>query len=236
MAQEVALHKRQQITRSGRMMFAWVAGASVIVGFSMVVAWFLVQHITFRHEVASAKHETVANLKASNEATDELRDNILVLETNEALNSAKAQPDEKALQVILDALPAEENALALGSSLQNVLVGGQPGVDLDELSVTDVFTGAESSVSTSNDAPASGGIAEVPFRMTVSSSDPSVLRDLLKRIEASVRIIDVDVIKIERNDTEMTMMVTGHAFYLSEKKVELKNQLLKPGQKAKVKK
>ena len=47
--------KRQQIYKSGRTMFAWVAGASVIAGFAVVVAGFLIQRIVFESKVVVEK-------------------------------------------------------------------------------------------------------------------------------------------------------------------------------------
>ena len=34
---DTSLNKRRQIDRSGRVMFGWVAGASVLVGFALVI-------------------------------------------------------------------------------------------------------------------------------------------------------------------------------------------------------
>ena len=52
---DAAIHKRQQIEQSSRVMFLWVAGASVIVGFALVISWFLVQQIIFKERVLGEK-------------------------------------------------------------------------------------------------------------------------------------------------------------------------------------
>ena len=111
--------KRQQIYKSGRTMFAWVAGASVIAGFAVVVAGFLIQRIVFESKVVVEKQNTVNTLQANNKAVDKLRDEIRVLNTNAALSSVKLNDNEEPLRVILDALPADNNALALGASVQS---------------------------------------------------------------------------------------------------------------------
>ena len=41
---DASLNKRRQIDRTGRVMFGWVAGASVLVGFALVIGGFLIQH------------------------------------------------------------------------------------------------------------------------------------------------------------------------------------------------
>ena len=60
------------------------------------------------------KNNTAAVLKNNNDAVEKLRGELKVLETNSHLNASRINNDEKALQVVLDALPAEDNALAWG--------------------------------------------------------------------------------------------------------------------------
>lgn len=218
-----ALHKRQQIIQSGRMMFVWVAIASVVIGVTLVASWFLVQQIMFRQKVVNEKIKTASILQDNNKAVKGLQDNVRVLETNQALNSAKASPNEKALQVPLDALPAERNTLALGASIQEKLVGGQPNVTLESLDVMPSDTASSTSAPTSSSAAESLG-----YTLAVSSPDSTSLRDLLTRFESSVRIMDVDAIKLERGENKMSMILNAHAFYLPEKTVELGSKTVRP--------
>jgi len=218
---EAALRKRQQIAQSNRTMFIWVAIASAVIGFALVTSWFLVQQIMFRQKIVNQKIDTVTKLHKNNAAVSELQKNIGVVEsTNSALSSAKANPSENSLQVILDALPAERNQLALGSSLQEKLAGGQPGVSLDALDTV----GATATSS----AKAVGAIQIMPFAMTTSSTDPNNLHSLLKRLESSVRIINIDNLKIEQSANKTSLAIAAHAFYLPEKTIELKKITVKP--------
>ena len=97
---DAAIHKRQQIEQSSRVMFLWVAGASVIVGFALVISWFLVQQIIFKERVLGEKNNTAAVLKNNNDAVEKLRGELKVLETNSHLNASRINNDEKALQEI----------------------------------------------------------------------------------------------------------------------------------------
>ena len=117
---DTSLNKRRQIDRSGRVMFGWVAGASVLVGFALVIGGFLVQRIVFETKVLAEKNQTTSTLDSNIKTYDGLRDNIRVLNTNSALGSAKLNDKEDPLRVILDALPADDNSLALGASVQNL--------------------------------------------------------------------------------------------------------------------
>lgn len=222
MAEKVtAIRKRQKIQDSNKAMFAWVAGMSAVVGLCLVLSWFLWEQITFKQEVISAKNKTVNVLKDNNRAIPELRDTLRVYETNLALNSAKANEDDKALQVILDALPAEGNSLALGASLQEKLADGINGLNIETLSVEPV---AEESSSQVRSRTATTN--QVNFRLEVTSSNVNSLRDLLQRFERSIRVIDIDSLKLDRSENSYTLTITAHAYYEPARVIELKERKL----------
>ena len=221
--QEAVVHKRQQIERSSRVMFLWVAGASVIVGFALVISWFLVQQIIFKEKVLSQKNEAISVLKNNNTAIEKLRSDLKVLETNSGLNASRINNDEKALQVVLDALPAEDNALSLGASLQKKLVNGVAGLSLDSLNMdqSDDATG-----NTIDDSTAD--LQTIHFNMEVSATNASALKELLQRFEKSIRVITIDSATIERTDSKVTMKISAHAYYSPAKSIELKKKDVKP--------
>ena len=216
--------KRQQIYKSGRTMFAWVAGASVIAGFAVVVAGFLIQRIVFESKVVVEKQNTVNTLQANNKAVDKLRDEIRVLNTNAALSSVKLNDNEEPLRVILDALPADNNALALGASVQS-LVARTSDVKLESFQVGE-------DVATSDDTAKLGssvkGVQQIPFTMSISAANPDALRDVLKNLEKPIRVIDIDAMTIEQGDSRVVMTVNGHGYYLPAKTIQLTKKEVKP--------
>ena len=216
--------KRQQIYKSGRTMVAWVAGASVIAGFAVVVAGFLIQRIVFESKVVVEKQNTVNTLQANNKAVDKLRDEIRVLNTNAALSSVKLNDNEEPLRVILDALPADNNALALGASVQS-LVARTSDVKLESFQVGE-------DVATSDDTAKLGssvkGVQQIPFTMSISAANPDALRDVLKNLEKSIRVIDIDAMTIEQGDSRVVMTVNGHGYYLPAKTIQLTKKEVKP--------
>lgn len=222
---EVALRKRQQIAKANRTMFLWVAGVSIIVGFAAVGSVFLVQKLIFNQKVVNEKNNTVSILTKNNAAVAELEENIRLLDTNEGLNSTKAKPDDKALQVVLDALPADANSLALGSSLQDKLITGIEGLTLDSLSTTPV-AGVEAS--TDGDA---GGVStatdeaqthQITFNLAVSG-DANALKALLDRFERSIRAIDITSLTLEQTSGKLTMTIEGRGFYEPARTIELRD-------------
>ena len=229
---DTSLNKRRQIDRSGRVMFGWVAGASVLVGFALVIGGFLVQRIVFETKVLAEKNQMTSTLDSNIKTYDGLRDNIRVLNTNSALGSAKLNDKEDPLRVILDALPADDNSLALGASVQN-LVGRVPGAKLESFqTVSSNENSSDSnknnSSSSDNNADNSRSVQQIAFTMELSASNADILRSVLRNFEKSIRVIDIDESTIEASDSKFTMSISGHAYYLPGKTVQLNKKGIKP--------
>lgn len=226
---EVALRKRQQIAKANRTMFLWVAGVSVIVGFAAVGSIFLMQKLAFNQKVINEKNNTVSVLTKNNAAVAELEENIRLLDTNEGLNSVKANPEDKALQVILEALPADANSLALGSSLQQKLIAGIDGLTLESLNVIPVAGVEVSDDSAVQDASTATDEAQnqITFNLAVSG-DANALKALLERFERSIRAIDITNLVLEQANGKLTMTIDGRAYYEPARTIELKDKVVRP--------
>ena len=219
-APQAGMKKRQVIANSNKAMFIWIAFASAIVGVCLVVGYFMVQQIMFRARIASTAEETSTILRKNNTAAKALIQNIQVLGTDSALNSIKARPDDRTLQVVLDALPADINTLALGASLQQKIIGEVPGVKIESLALE----GVAADYATDQDE----SLGTIPFMLTASASDANALKDILLRMERSIRTIDIDTLSLERTDTKYTLTMTAHAYYQPGKIVQLKDKVEKP--------
>ena len=224
-SKDVAIRKRQKILDSSKKMFLWVAGASVVIGFSAVVSVFLVRQIIFKEKIVSEKNNTVKVLEGNIKAAPNLTDEVRLLHTNEALIKARINEQERPLQVVLDALPADNNKLALGASIQNKLVSGVDGVSIEALTVGDDVSSSKKKLASTGKAIA------VPFQLVVISSDVNKLKDLMKRFELSIRTINVTSITIEQGDASSTMTVRGNAFYIDPVTIQLKGKTVKPNEK-----
>lgn len=228
--QDTAIRKRQQIANASRMMFIWVAVVSAVVGVAAVAAIFLLQKAWFNEKVLMEKANTASTLTKNNEVIDDLKDQIRVLNTNEALKSSMVPGESQPVQVILDALPSSANSSALGSSLQEKFLNGS-GLAIESLSV-DPVAGVESDAS-SNVQDASGGSSgdnQIFFRFSVSTNvnNASALKELLQKLERSIRAIDITSMVIETQGSKLLLNVQGHAYYELEKTVELKDKTVKP--------
>ncbi|MEO5950792.1 MAG: hypothetical protein ABIQ04_05070 [Candidatus Saccharimonadales bacterium] len=228
---EVAIRKRQQIAGANRMMFLWVAGISVVVGFCVVGAIFLFQKLQFNEKVLAEKSNTGTILVHNNNIMEDLKSKIRVLNTNKALMDSRAKPDDQPLQVVLDALPSDANSTALGSSLQEKLIPGD-GITIESFA-TDTVQGVETQ-SDSSVEDASGTALQdtnqITFRFSVNTdiTNPTPLKELLQRLERSIRAIDITSLTIETQGTKIVLSVEGRAFYQPAKTVELKDKPVKP--------
>lgn len=226
----IVVRKRQQIASANRTMFIWVAIASVVVGSASVGAVFLAQKAWFNERVLAEKSKTVGTLDKNIKSIDSLKDQVRLMNTNQALRDAMAPGETQPIQVVLDALPADANSSALGASLQTKLLN-DPALTIETLRV-DPVEGVESSTELGvEDASAtSNGETSIHFVFTVStpSGQVSALKDLLGRLERSVRAIDVAKLTIEGQGNRVSMTVEGNAFYEPAKTVELKEKVVKP--------
>jgi hypothetical protein len=231
-AQETAIRKRQQIANANRMMFLWVAAASVIVGVAVVVSLFLVQKLFFNEKVLAEKAKTASVLSENNKVVDELKNQVRVLNTNQALKDSMVSGENEPIQVVLDALPDKANSSALGASLQEKFLN-DPALKLESLNV-DPVAGVESQTDENvQDASATGeatGENQITFRFSVSTdvASANVLKDLLQKLERSIRTVDITGLTIETQGTRLVLTVNGHAFYEPAKSVELKDKTVKP--------
>ncbi len=215
--QATGLRKRQQIGQANKMMLLWIAAVSVVVGISVVLVLFLVQKIVFEQKVVNAKSNTAKILSDNLKAVDGLKEQINVLNTNEALKST-ALDSSKPIQSVLDALPADPNATALASSLQMKLLTGVPGVVIETIAVDQV-----------SDDTASG-VDEIPFSFAVSVGNDSYasLRDVLERLEKSIRPFKVTTLTVETQGNKVVMTAKGVSYYEPAKTVKLSEKVVRP--------
>lgn len=223
---DTALRKRTQISKANRTMFIWIAIASAIVSLAVVISIFLVQKLTFNEKVLAEKSKTVSVLQANNRVIPDLETQVRVLDTNQALATAKAKDEDQTVQVILDALPSDANSLALGASLQNKLLAGIPGLTLDTLQVDPVI-GIEALSATVQDAAATAVDNQITFRFSVIG-DQNALKQALTNLERSIRAIDILSMQIESQGGTQVMTVSARAFYEPAREVKLYDKVVRP--------
>lgn len=222
-----ALRKRSQIAKANRTMFLWIAVSSALVGAALVVSYFLAQRAFYNEKVLGEMNNTVSVLEKNNAAVPDLQAQIRVLDTNEALASVKASSDDQAIQVILDALPADANSLALGASLQSKLLANIEGVRIESLQVEPVVgletfsDGATVDAGTADDAVSNA----INIQFSVSG-DQNALKAVLQNLERSIRLIDIRTLRVESQGATQLMTIQARAYYEPAKTIELKDKVV----------
>lgn len=230
----VNARKRDRILNANRMMFLWVSGVSAVVGFAVVLSIFLGQRIVFGEKVLAEKNKTVTTLERNIDAVPQLKDNVRVLDTNRGLQDTRVKESDRPIQSVLDALPADANSTALGASLQSKLLSGIQGLSLDTIKV-DPVVGVETEQSGGKDVvDASGAPADAEhaitfsFTVSTSSSNPEALREVLVRLEKSIRAIDIRSLSITTQSSRLIMTAAGKAYYEPARSIELKDKVVRP--------
>lgn len=221
----VALRKRAQIARANRIMFIWVACASVVVSASIVIVIVMVQKGVHNQKAITELNKTVKTLKENNDSVTPLKDSIRQLGSNKSLLALRANESDNALQVILDALPADSNPSALGASLQVKLF--QPDLEVESIEVTPAGDPTAASDTTAGDTTSTNTAGVIEFRFTVKG-DAAQLKELLERLERSIRTIQLNRIVIESTGDKQSLSVIGHAYYEPAKTLQLKTVEIKP--------
>ena len=244
------LRKRSQITKANRTMFIWVASMAAVTMICLVVSYHLVHIITFNARVIGERAKTIGNLQTSNKNINELKSQVRALDADENLQLLKANPEDQAVQVVLDALPAASNPLSFGASLQTVLLIGPEGVDIKSISVDAAEPGAadlstQDNVSTnkedgnatdsqdtsqastgSESLSANTGVVPIGFDFVVEGPETS-LQEILQRLEKSIRTVDVTSIAVQRQGGKNEMSVRGNVFYQPQKTADLRQKVVK---------
>ena len=221
------LKKRQQIAHANRSMFMWVAGASVIVAFALVVGQFLFQQMIFNEKVLNEKRLTDTTLGQNLEAADKLKSEVNTLLADKNLSESRAKSTDSNLQVVLDALPTRLDGLNLGTSLQTVLLAGTVrsietlSVDADSAAIEEGVEDA-STDEASSDAP-----QEITFRFTVGGNFSNI-KNALRALDRSIRPIRVTSLNIEGSDNNLSATVEAKTYYQPAKTIELKEKTVSP--------
>jgi hypothetical protein len=234
--QEVALRKRQQISKANRTMFLWVAASSALVGIGIVVAVLLTQRALFNEKILGVKATTLTTLEKNIKNVDTLKQQIRVMNTNQALTDAMVPGETQPIRVVLDALPSDANSSAFGSSLQEYFLK-DPSLQIEAFNV-DVVPGVESqdpSTATTQvaapvagtNAPASNTI-NFSFSVSTDAANISALKTLLQKLERSIRTINVLAVSVEMQSNRIVLKVSGEAYYEPAMTVQLKDQVVKP--------
>ncbi len=211
------VRKRQKIDQTNKQMMLWVAGAAAAVTICAMLAINLIGQIKYQAKIISKKSETSETLKTSLDAVTALTKNINTLQTDQNLLALRADTDDTAFNVVIDALPTEDDATALGSSIQEKVLAGS-GVSLESFEYATIngatATGntatTDTTKSTSSIRPEAQAIT---FRFKITGSYDSIKAALIN-IEKTIRPIIIQNLDIDGTVDELTATVSATTYYV----------------------
>mgnify|MGYP003607658415 CR=1 FL=1 len=208
------VRKRQQIASASKQMMIWVACAAAILTICAMVSINLVQHIIYQAKVIDEKSQTDETLKNSIAEFPKLKENINALQTNSGLLALRADMDDTAFNVVIDALPTEDDSTALGSSLQDKILVNS-GVVWNDFSPS---YGTSASTSTDDTGEESTTLLSKPaaqqltFSFSINGNYASIKQALID-IERTIRPINITSLSIQGSDSNLSASITATTYY-----------------------
>ncbi|HMR72917.1 MAG TPA: hypothetical protein PKD68_02815 [Candidatus Saccharibacteria bacterium] len=225
------LRKRQQITKTNKAIFGWVAGAAVLVTICGVFIQFLVQQLIFNQTIIQAKTNTQAIVSQNKQNAEALKQEIdkLVADTNlsKVKPSVVAGTEASNLQVILDALPTVSDSATFANSLSKVILP-LSGVSIESISVEDVSgSGADIVATETTTTVESGGAQTLGFTFSVKGTYEQV-QTVLADLTRVIRPITINSLTLQGDGSNLAAVVTGVTYSLPSTTVNLESKQLKP--------
>lgn len=261
---EVAILKREAIRKANQTMFFAVAGAALVFGATVVGMSYLIRVYMFNAKVLGEQNKSIETIKTNIENINTLKKELSAIEADENLaNTPKSNADNSPLRAIADALPADENASALGASVNQYLFNEGILVEsfnIDSVETVDETTGtsdatavvsarsAEASNPSANAIPTDAKAIQFSATLTakfasenatpaeIEQSKKAALTHLvnaLKKSEKSIRAINVGTFKFEASSNALTLTLTAKAYYYPEYQMKLDTKKVKSDDSAK---
>ena len=214
-AQLTGVKKRQQIAGTRKEVLMWVAIASAVVVICLVVGMNIFQRIQYQMKVNTEISKTAKTMEANVKAVDGLIKNVNDLRANRLLTAPGLKADDSTVfQVVIDALPTENDSVSLSSSLQNKILN-RSGVTIEQISVD-----GESSSSSNDDDEVTTSSVEFPvaqpinFRISIVGTYESI-KQTLADIERTIRPIIINSLEISGTDDRLTATIQATTYYSS---------------------
>lgn len=220
------VRKRQQIANANRQMFIWVTVAAVVVAVCAVVALNFVQRIIYQAKVNNKLTDTSSILTKSVATIDDLMANVDKLSVNKNLNLPQLrQGDSTAFQVVLDALPTENDKTSLGASLQDRILAPS-GVTINQISVTSTG-GAAAAPGDTSSSDIKPTAQPITFSVVVQGTYDSI-QTVIQDIERTIRPITIDSVNLQGTDSKLQATISATTYFVPKVNYVLGSEEVKP--------
>lgn len=223
----IGLTKRQQIEKTSKTIFIWVAVAGVVVSLAIVLMQFLVRQALFNQKIITQKQETSKQLDENLANADGLKRNVDALLANTSLSKLRVREQDSVLQVIPDALPSSGDPVSFSNSLFNRILQSS-GATITNVSVGAQGAEGVAEVPTATTAGSKPVPVPIAFNFTATGSLDQVAKTLAN-MDKTIRPIVVTQVKVTSGGGGVIVaVVSGETYYLPSVNVELGKKPIKP--------
>lgn len=209
--------KHVQINKSQTTMLAVIAGATVVVIFSLFATKALIVKGLYQGRALDARKDVVTQLKSNYDSANRLFDQYKIF-ANQDPNflggkiTGSTNLDGDNPRLVLDALPSKYDAPALASSVEKLLSNEK--VDFNSLTVKD------DPVGNSDQAQAEPSPIPMAFAFEGGTTYPTAAL-LMSDFEHSIRPFDVNTFEISGNDGDLKVSATMTTYFQPAKSLNL---------------
>lgn len=216
--------KRLMVDRANSQIIAMIAGATVLVVFSLVASRALLSQRSYQSRVISEKEKAVRQLKSNTEAVGNLVNsyNLFISQTANIIGGSPTGTGERDgdnARIILDALPSQYDFPALVTSLEKLL--SSPNYEINSIAGTDDELNQQKQEDTPNPQP-----VEIPFEISVTSTYGAA-QSLVQTMQNSIRPFKIDKIEFDGSDSAMEVLITAKTYYQPEKGLTIRTKDVK---------
>ena len=176
----------------------WLISAVLCILITLVGAVYFMINIIRDIEVIGVKSNSNYVISSNIENINQLNENINTLQTNANLLRLLANPNDNVFDVIGNAMPNKEDAIALASMIQNNIFGGT-GVKVDQVVV--------------GSSRVNDDIGEIDISFTISGSFNQIIK-ASQRLENSIRPVVVKSLSVSKNESKFIASYTAMTFYI----------------------
>lgn len=214
--------KKKAVDSAKTKLFVVVAVSSSISVFALVAAKSYLNEATYLNRIASAKEQTLEQLKKNKQTASGLSTAYKEFASKDpnligGSTSGNGDKDGDNGKLILDALPSKYDFPALASSIEKLLAGYK----------INSITGVDDSLAQSSTTVASTGPVEIPFTLD-AVSDFNGMKSLVESFERSIRpfsFTSIDLKASTANSIQAT--INAKTYYQPEKTLKLGTKVIK---------
>ncbi len=216
--------KRLMIDKANGQIIAMIAGATVVVIFSLVASRALLSQRSYQSRVITDKEKAVRQLKSNVDAVSNLVNsyNQFVSQPANVIGGNPAGTGERDgdnARIILDALPSQYDFPALATSLEKLLTS--PNYTINSISGTDDEINQQKQVETPEPQP-----VEIPFEIGVTSTYGAA-QSLVQTLQNSIRPFHINKLVFDGSDSKMDVTITAKSYYQPEKALTIRTKDVK---------